>query len=121
MHDDGLQTQDELEETPLLIEIDDAVEFDVIPTACENPVLVDQLLSGHGIEHTLQVDVSVIDLEDQSEGNAKENRVIRYAGQAADDKKSQRPEYGHQFVNQQLPPVGTDLHFSINHLYVFMA
>ena len=70
MHDDGLQTQDELEETPLLIEIDDAVEFDVIPTACENPVLVDQLLSRHGIEHTLQVDVSVIDLEDQSEGDA---------------------------------------------------
>ena len=70
MHDDGLQAQQQLEEVPLLVEVDDPVELDVVPASGEHPVLVDELLPGDGVFHLPEIDEPVDDLDDQGEAEA---------------------------------------------------
>ena len=113
MDDDGLQTQDQLEEVPLLVEVHDTVEFDVVPAAGEDPVLVDELFTGDCVVHATQVYELVVDLEDQCQRDAEEDRMVGDSVQPADDKKGDCCHDGHQFVNQQLPPVGADLHLFV--------
>ena len=88
MHDDGLQAQQQLEEAPLLVEVHDPVELDVITAAGEDPVLVDELLPGDGVDHLPHEDQGVTDLEREKQTQPKQDRPVRDGVQPAGDEKS---------------------------------
>ena len=108
MDDDGLQTENELQEATFLIEVHNAVEFDVVPASGEYPVLIDQLLPGDCIVHRPQVNQPVVDLEGKGERDAEQHRMVGDTVQPADDEQPDGKKDRQEFVDQQLPPVRTD-------------
>jgi hypothetical protein len=67
---DGLQAKELLKESPVLLVVNDTVQLHIVSRALENTMQENQLLVGHDIFHSCQIEELVSQIEQQEQGEA---------------------------------------------------